>query len=175
MAVGLRDMYHTLLHPGGKGALSHAVPSVLWRISRATGHRFGAVLGPGAMRAVVLLWMLWQGTGWALLYLSHVPEGFLYSSGMEPARYNDFAEALYVSLVVLATPGSGDVVATDPWVRLAPRSRWLSAECWKSWPPQCTGPGSIAPSTPRPDYFQETDPDLSPARPRRRDDGIRSL
>lgn len=43
----------------------------------------------------------------------------VYSSGIDPARYNDFHESLYVSLVTLTTLGFGDVVAIDPWVRMA--------------------------------------------------------
>ena len=43
----------------------------------------------------------------------------MYSSGVNPANYPDFVEALYISFVTLATLGFGDVVATDPWIRLA--------------------------------------------------------
>ncbi|MEJ7932617.1 potassium channel family protein [Ramlibacter sp. AN1015] len=42
----------------------------------------------------------------------------MYSPGIAPGRYSDFAEALYVSLVTLATLGYGDVVATAPALRL---------------------------------------------------------
>lgn len=117
--LGLRDMYHSLLHPSGKGALSHWVMSAVWTVSKRTGHRFGSAVGPGAMVAVVVLWVALQAVGWALVYLPHVPGGFVYSSGVDAARYDDVAESLYVSLVTLATLGFGDVVATDPWVRMA--------------------------------------------------------
>ena len=117
--IGLFDMYHSLLHPSGKGPLSARVLAAVWRLSRATGHRLGSAVGPAGMIAVVVLWVLLQGVGWALVYLPHVPGGFVYSSGVDPAEYPDAAEALYVSLVTLATLGFGDVVATDPWIRLA--------------------------------------------------------
>ncbi|MGX5358206.1 potassium channel family protein [Kocuria sp. KH4] len=119
IVVGLRDMYHSLLHPSGKGPISHAVMLGVWKASKATGHRFGSTVGPAAMVAVVLLWVAMQGLGWALVYAPHLPGGFVYSSGIDPARYNVFVESLYVSLVTLATLGFGDVVATDPWVRMA--------------------------------------------------------
>ncbi|MGK7221185.1 potassium channel family protein [Kocuria flava] len=119
VVLGLRDMYHSLLHPSGSGSLSHTVMTGVWKLSRATGHRFGAAVGPAAMGSAVLLWVALQALGWALVYLPHVPGGFTYSPGVDPARYGDFAEALYVSLVTLATLGFGDVVATDAWVRLA--------------------------------------------------------
>ncbi|WP_053004694.1 MULTISPECIES: potassium channel family protein [unclassified Kocuria] len=117
--VGLWDMYHSLLHPSGTGAIGGRVQTVVWRISRLTGHRFGSAVGPGSMITVVLLWVLMQGVGWALVYLPHVPQGFTYSPGVNPVDYPDALDALYISLVTLATLGFGDVVATDPWVRLA--------------------------------------------------------
>ncbi|GGG65188.1 hypothetical protein GCM10011374_31240 [Kocuria dechangensis] len=71
------------------------------------------------MVAVVVLWVLLQGAGWALVYLPHVPGGFVHSSGVDPGEYPDAAEAFYVSLVTLATLGFGDAVPTDPGIRLA--------------------------------------------------------
>lgn len=119
IAVGLVDMFHTLLHPSGKGYLSSLVLSAVWRVSKATGHRLGSAVGPAAMVAVILLWVALEGVGWALIYFPDVPGGFMYSSGINPSAYPELAEALYVSFVTLATLGFGDVVPTDPWIRLA--------------------------------------------------------
>jgi hypothetical protein len=119
IAAGLHDMFHTLLHPSGKGHISHLVLSGMWKVSKATGHRLGSAVGPAAMTAVVLLWVILQGTGWALVYYPHLPGGFTYSAGINPAAYSTAAEALYVSFVTLGTLGFGDVVATDPLIRLA--------------------------------------------------------
>lgn len=116
--VGLWDMFHQLMHPRGSGRLSGLVFSAVWRLSRASGHRLGVAVGPGTMVAVVVLWVLIQGIGWALIYQPHIPAGFLYSDGVDPGSYARFAEALYISLVSLATLGFGDVVAVDPWLRL---------------------------------------------------------
>lgn len=119
IAIGLWDMYHSLLHPSGTGAVGGRVQAGVWWISRRTRHRFGSAVGPGSMLTVVVLWVLLQGVGWALVYLPHVPGGFTYSPGVDPAAYPDLLEALYISFVTLATLGFGDVVATDPWIRLA--------------------------------------------------------
>jgi hypothetical protein len=54
--------------------------------------------------------------GWALLYLPHLTDGFVYGAGV-PLRA-DFAEALYISLVTLSTVGFGDIVAAHPVLRL---------------------------------------------------------
>ncbi|MFN3602949.1 MAG: potassium channel family protein [Dietzia sp.] len=121
IAFGLVDMFRALLHPGGEGDLSNAVISALWATSRRLGHRLGSAVGPAGMVATVLVWVLLQGLGWALIYLPHVPGGFTYDSGIDPGRYPDFLEALYVSFVTLATLGFGDMVATEPFIRaLAP-------------------------------------------------------
>ncbi|MEX5294388.1 potassium channel family protein [Kocuria sp. CPCC 205268] len=119
VALGLWDIYHSLLHPSGSGALGGRVQSAVWWLSRSTGHRFGSAVGPASMITVVLLWVVLQGVGWALVYLPHVPGGFTYAPGVDPADYPDAVDALYVSLVTLATLGFGDVVATDPWIRMA--------------------------------------------------------
>lgn len=117
VAVGLNDIFHTLLHPSGRGRLSHWIPAGIWRISRSFGHRIGHIAGPSAMITVIATWTLLQALGWALIYYPHIPEGFSYSPGVDPARYNSFAEALYLSMVTLATFGFGDVVAINPWIR----------------------------------------------------------
>lgn len=116
---GLVDMFHTLLHPSGTGRISCLVLSGTWWMSKATAHSFGSVVGPAAMVAVVLVWVILQGLGWALIYLPHTPAGFAYSSGVDPSSYPDFIEALYVSFVTLSTLGFGDTVPTDPWIRAA--------------------------------------------------------
>jgi hypothetical protein len=116
---GLMDMFHTLLHPSGQGHLSGLVLAVAWRFSKMIGHRFGSSLGPAAMVTVILLWVAIQGTGWALIYYPHIPGGFMYSPGVDPAAYPDLHEAFYISFVTLSTLGYGDVVATDTWIRLA--------------------------------------------------------
>ncbi len=119
--VGLNDMFHSLLHPRGRGAVSHAVLGGVWSLSRSLGHRFGSGAGPAAMVAVTVLWVVLQVVGWAMIYLPHVPAGFSYGPGVDPARYPEVMQALYFSAVTLSTLGFGDVVATQPMIRfLAP-------------------------------------------------------
>lgn len=118
VVAGLNDIFHTLLHPSGRGRVSHWISSRIWGASRMTGHRLGRIAGPAAMVTVIAVWAALQALGWALIYYPHVPEGFNYSPGLDPGRYNNFSEALYISLVTLATLGYGDVVPINPWVRL---------------------------------------------------------
>ncbi|QGU05797.1 potassium channel family protein [Corynebacterium comes] len=118
VALGLWDMFRSLLRPEGQGTLSGLVFSGVWEASKVIGHRFGSAVGPASMLIVILLWVLLQGIGWTLIYLPYTPEGFSYSSGIDPAKYPALAEAFYISLVTLSTLGFGDIVPADPWVRL---------------------------------------------------------
>lgn len=118
IVFGLNDVFRTLLHPSGEGPLARRVVAIVWGLSRRTSHRLGSLAGPLAGVAIVGTWTLLQVIGWALIYLPYVPEGFLYAPGVDPARYNNVQEALYVSLVNLSTLGFGDVVVTDPSIRL---------------------------------------------------------
>lgn len=114
---GLNDVFHNLLYPSGRSTLSHWVLRIVWMFSRRTGHRCGSLAGPLGVVLVIVLWALLQAVGWALVFYPHVPENFLYSEGLDSARYSNLAEAFYISLVTLGTLGFGDVVPTGPWLR----------------------------------------------------------
>jgi hypothetical protein len=117
--VGLRDIFHTLLRPTGQGHLSSLTLTGVWKLSKATGHRLGSVVGPAAMVAVTLMWVALQTLGWALIYVPHIPDGFYYAPGVDPADYPDVLEAIYLSSVTLTTLGYGDMVPTEPGIRAA--------------------------------------------------------
>ncbi len=118
IVLGLRDIFHTLMHPAGRGGMCRRVLALVWWVSRATGHRTGSAVGPVGMLLVIGLWVTLQVVGWALVYLPHIPEGFLYAPGIDPAHYDDVLEALSFSLVSLTTLGFGEVVPVAPWLRV---------------------------------------------------------
>lgn len=115
--IGLIEVFHTLLHPSGRGRLSRLCVIAVWKTMRFLGDRGASLAGPLAMVAVILFWAAMQWIGWALVFYPHVPEGFSYSPGIDPSLYNNTAESLYISAVTLTTLGYGDVVATDPLIR----------------------------------------------------------
>ncbi|WP_374313374.1 potassium channel family protein [Microbacterium sp.] len=118
VVYGLSDIFLTLVHPHARGRLSRAIVAGIWAVTSRFGSRVRAASGPLAAISVVFTWALIQAVGWALIYLPHVPDGFVYSDGIDPARYPDVLEALYFSLVSLSTLGFGEVVPADPFVRL---------------------------------------------------------
>ena len=118
VVYGLSEIFLTLVHPHARGRLTRGIVAGIWRLSSRFGRRARAASGPLAAISVVLIWAAIQAIGWALIYLPHVPDGFLYSEGIDPGRYPDVLEALYFSLVSLSTLGFGEVVPIDPVVRL---------------------------------------------------------
>ena len=118
VVYGLSDIFLTLVHPHARGRLTRGIVAGIWRATSRGGRRVRAASGPLAAISVVLAWAAIQAIGWAFIYLPHVPDGFSYSEGIDPDLYPDAFEALYFSLVSLSTLGFGEVVPTDPFVRL---------------------------------------------------------
>lgn len=106
VAGALRDIFHTLWFPLGNGALNQLVMRMAWRVSKSVGRRGMELAGPLAVLGVVLAWTGAVVLGWALVYLPHLPEGFSYAAGLDPARRSVVLDALYLSLVTVATLGS---------------------------------------------------------------------
>ncbi|WP_306324735.1 potassium channel family protein [Streptomyces venezuelae] len=118
----LRDVFHTLWHPTRHGGLSRLVMMTIWRLStRLGGRRPVGLAGPVGMVTVVAVWALTVAMGWALIYWPHMPEDFSYTAGLDPDEHAGPIDALYISLVTLATLGLGDIAPTSGWLRvLAP-------------------------------------------------------
>ncbi|MGW4160146.1 potassium channel family protein [Streptomyces sp. NPDC004788] len=119
----LRDVFHTLWHPTRHGGLSRLVMRSVWRLSSRRGERLrpAGLSGPTGMMIVVAIWALIVAVGCALMYWPHMPDDFSYAAGLAPGSHAGPLDALYVSLVTLATLGLGDIVPTSGWLRvLAP-------------------------------------------------------
>lgn len=120
VAVVVRDVFHTLFHPIGHGSIAPQVMKLVWwmlRLFRAD-RRISAMTGPLGIACVVLAWGVIAVVGWALLYLAQMPDGFAYSSELNPAERHDIFDSLYLSLVTIGTLGFGDIVPATPFLRL---------------------------------------------------------
>jgi hypothetical protein len=119
--AALRDIFHTLWHPSGSSGLGRKVMAAVWRAGRPRrGRRRVSVLaGPLSMVVVVLAWVALIVLGWTLIYWPHLAEGFFISEGLKETSRGGFLDALYLSMVTLATLGFGDIVPTDEWLRIA--------------------------------------------------------
>ncbi len=118
--VAVRDIFHTLWHPGGFGTLSRTLFGLVWRLTkfRNRGTRSTEVAGPLGLLLTLGVWTLLLTVGFALLYLPHMPHDFYFGSSLESARSSDLVASLYLSLVALATLGLGDIQPATPLLRL---------------------------------------------------------
>ncbi|WP_137991137.1 potassium channel family protein [Streptomyces vilmorinianum] len=116
----LRDVFHTLWHPTRHGGLSRLVMMSMWRLSMRLGvrRRPAGLVGPLGMVTVVAVWALTVAVGWALIYWPHMPERFSYATGLVPSEHAGPVDALYISLVTLATLGLGDIAPASGWLRV---------------------------------------------------------
>lgn len=118
IAVGMNDVFRTFVHPNARARLSTALVRLPWRVSRRVAGAPLRASGPIGIVVVLVVWVLLQVVGWALVYLPHVETGFSYSEQVAVGQFGPIAESLYMSVVVLATLGLGDVVITHPVLRL---------------------------------------------------------
>lgn len=121
VVIALRDIFHELFHPSGRGSLSRGAMRSLWRLFRLGASRYPALLniaGPAIMISIIVCWATLLCVGWALILWPHLPEGFLLSTGLAPSRNGGFTDALYVSLTALTTLGYGDIVPRTSLLRV---------------------------------------------------------
>ena len=121
VAYGWWDVFHKLFHPGGSGQLSGVVRRILWPVCRRS-RLLLPVAGPLILLAVMVSWAALFALGWALVYWPFLDNGFYFST----RGSGGFGEALYVSLVTLATLGYGDIVPTTEWLRAAATAEALT-------------------------------------------------
>ncbi len=119
--TALRDIFHTLWHPGGFGTLSRVLFALTWRVGRLRnrGSRSTEVAGPLGLLVTLVVWTLLMVVGFALVYVARMPEGFFYGSSLEPLDSSGPLAALYLSFVALTTLGLGDIQPATPLLRMA--------------------------------------------------------
>ncbi|QWC86606.1 potassium channel family protein [Nocardioidaceae bacterium] len=120
VTVALRDIFHTLWHPGGFGPLSHAAFVLTWRATRVLSRRpRGSELGgPLGLLLTLAVWTVMLVAGFALIYLPRMPDGFNYASSLDVPTSSGPLGAVYVSVVALTTLGLGDIQPASSTLRL---------------------------------------------------------
>lgn len=111
----VRDVFNTLMHPSGAGALSPR----LFRIVRSLLGRRHHLAPPLGVVSTIATWAGGLVLGFALIYWPHLPEGFVLTDGLRPTEQEGIVDALYVSGVALVTLGFGDIVAEASALRMA--------------------------------------------------------
>lgn len=119
--IVLRDVFQTLFLPSGNGNLARRLMRVIWRLFRwaARGKPTGLQLaGPVALIVIFAAWTALLILGWALIIWPFLPEEFLVPDDLDLANQGGLLDALYISLVTLATLGYGEITPKTDWLRL---------------------------------------------------------
>ena len=118
--LALRDIFHSLWHPGGFGTLARLAFVFAWRASRICSRSpQGSELGgPLGLLLTLAIWSLLLAGGFALIYLPRMPADFNYASSLDVGSSSGLLPALYVSIVALTTLGLGDVQPASATLRL---------------------------------------------------------
>ncbi len=123
ISLVLVDIVLTLFTPSMQGHLNVLLVGFVWRVSAPLARRSPLareLTGPATFLSVISLWAFMIGLGWALIYWPFLPKDFLVNFGIDLDRTspNNFMTSLYLSFVVLATLGFGDIVPTNGLLRL---------------------------------------------------------
>ncbi len=120
IGVALRDIFHTLWHPGGFGTLSHLLFASVWRLTRFRnrGSRSTEIAGPLGLLVTLGAWTVLLVMGFALLYLPRMPDDFFFGSSLRPGESSDALASVYLSAVALTTLGLGDIQPATGLLRL---------------------------------------------------------
>src|SRR3954454_12187006 len=120
IGVALHDLFDTLFHPAGRGALSDRVGRVVWFVFRRLanhGRNFMTLAGPVAILSIMVMWVTCMVFGFAFIYYPFMHNQFALAPGLDPSRHHGFMDALNVSLGSLITVG-GDFNAKSKLIRL---------------------------------------------------------
>jgi hypothetical protein len=121
VAAALHDMFHTLFHPSGRGAIAEFISFHLWRGWRRVfpaRHETLSLAGPVAFLLTVITWGLAILLGFALVYYPFLWARFKMAPGLDIQRHHAFFDAINVSLGSLITVG-GDFNTDSRWLRFA--------------------------------------------------------
>jgi len=127
IAVALRDVFHTILHPAGGGHITRGVFRGVWRALHVLpGTRALTLAGPLGFVATLAAWWSLVLFGFALVYWRHLDEVFTFASSLDPDANVSLLDSLYFSFVTMTTLGYGDITpAQFPFRVLAPFEAFL--------------------------------------------------
>src|SRR5438270_9105853 len=108
VALALHDMFHTLFHPSGRGAIAEFISYRVWRAWRRifpANHGPLSLAGPVAFVVTVTTWGLLIVLGFALAYSPFLGSRFVMAPGLDIHHHHAFFDAINVSLGSLITVG----------------------------------------------------------------------
>jgi hypothetical protein len=119
IGTSCHDVFHTLFHPAGRGALSDRLSRWIWRRVRFFAKQRRSLItlgGPTIFLAIVSTWALLIIVGFALIYWANL-DVFAAAPGMDPPRPKTFFDAFNISLGALITI-AGNYISNSKFMRL---------------------------------------------------------
>jgi hypothetical protein len=120
IGIAILDVFQTLFHPAGRGALSDWTARLTWKTIRALANHYSGVLtyaGPISILLIIISWAMFTMVGFALIYLPHMGSQFIFSPGVNPANHRGFWEAMTASIGAIITLSEGMEVKSE-WLGL---------------------------------------------------------
>lgn len=111
----LRDVFHDIFHPTRSGSLSDFIGAVTSKGFRHT--RFRPAVGPFALVAVILSWVIFLTIGFALIYFPLFP-GPIQTNSATSGLADRILRSLSISLGSLDTFQTFDMYFRPAWLKL---------------------------------------------------------
>jgi len=121
IAAALVDVFQTLFHPAGRGAMSDWLARLTWRAFRKFATKKPQVLtyaGPTGILLIIVNWAALTWFGFALIFLSRLRSGFVFSETTGGSLHKGLIEALALSIDSLITLSEGSYAKLH-WLQLA--------------------------------------------------------
>lgn len=113
---GLREVFRDIFHPTRSGSLSDYVGRFMSLLMRHT--RFRPAVGPISLVTVILCWVTFLATGFALIYCGLLPQQVAGGPGATSGSFaQNFLKSLYFSLGAFDTFQTFDLSAQTNWLR----------------------------------------------------------
>lgn len=112
----LREIFSDIFHPARGGNLSEWIGRCCSKTLRHT--RYRSAVGPIALIAVLLSWVLLLALGFAIIYFGVYPDDFVTTSPESLALLSRAIHCVYFSLGALCTFGTFDLNPRTDWLRL---------------------------------------------------------
>src|SRR5256885_1965901 len=103
VGAALLDVFHTLFHPAGRGALSDWTARIIWKLFRGVANRYSRVLiyvAPTSILVIIVSWATLTCFGFAIIYRPRLQTDFSQLQAGD-ANHSGIVDAMSISIGAL--------------------------------------------------------------------------